>query len=262
MAKKPEQQNHPLRSEDGTDFVTIYRDGRHRYWTNASQDKHPSVSSIVSYLGPPFGAGVGYAKKQLSQGVDPVEASARAREIGSELHQSIHEYITNRTIDEDNRLFIEWLKEFSNTTFLASEQFVHLDMKTPVPIDSGVRSWEFFPGFGGTLDAVSITDDEITLHDWKTLDDPGSYESILKREKLPFRISDAAQIGGYAHALYKMGSAYAPQRARITYIFRDGSGTKTVPLDITICMTLFFGCGALYMAEGSARGLANDAENI
>jgi hypothetical protein len=55
----------------------------------------------------------------------PRGLSLQVQKEGTDLHNSIDQYINSRTIDEDSVLFSTWLKTFANTTFLASEQLLY-----------------------------------------------------------------------------------------------------------------------------------------
>jgi hypothetical protein len=223
-----EQQDHPL--ADGS-TLTIYRDGKHRYWTDEDKVKRPSVSTIVSYVdGNSFDAAVGWATKLMRETNDPYAAKKsgeQSRLLGSQLHDEIDKYIRRGDIAE-NPAFMSWYKAVGNLQFLAAEQFVyHPTLK-----------------YGGTLDQVALDGDKIIIQDVKSVDSASwaKYGSNNRKGK------DWAQVAAYVTALNKqaMNSKYQALYAQIVYVMRDGSGVAIEDVDLNMGLHLFKASRTLY----------------
>jgi hypothetical protein len=120
-------------------------------------------------------------------------------------------------------MFTAWLKDVGaneNNLWTASEVFLYH------PVLS----------YGGTADAISVEADtmETVIWDWKT-------KNRVTYEKYGPELSykDHAQLAAYANALDNMGSIYAPTKANIVYIMRDGSYAEVVPVDLRVSTELF-----------------------
>ena len=218
-----ESQLHPLK--DGSS-IEIFVNGLHQYWTEHDQVKRPSVSGLSGHVEKDaFGAGMGYAIKQINSGLDPRKSAKDAAEEGSKLHQDIQAYINEGTIEESD-LFIKWHQEFGNTEWITSERYV------------------FNPEllYGGTLDAIGFIGGSSQLYDWKTVnpDSWHKYGSSLRKAK------DSAQIAGYALALESLGSAFDVDQAFIAYILRDGSAVELEKVDLDWGKRLFKYSMSLY----------------
>ena len=221
-----ESQLHPLR--DGSS-IEIFVNGLHQYWTEHDQVKRPSVSALTGHVDrDAFGAGQGYAIKQMNLGLDPRKSTKDAAEEGSKLHKDIDNFIKSdkKIIAEENNLFVKWHQELGDKEWITTERYV------------------FNPEllYGGTLDAIGITATSSQLYDWKTVnpDSWHKYGSDLRKAK------DSAQIAGYALALESMGSAFDVDQAFIAYILRDGSGVELEKVDLDWGRELFLGSRYLY----------------
>ena len=218
-----ESQRHPLK--DGSS-IEIFVNGLHQYWTEHDQVKRPSVSGLSGHVEKDaFGAGMGYAMKQINSGLDPRKSAKDAAEEGSKLHKDIETFINEGTIEESD-LFIKWHQEFGNTEWITSERYV------------------FNPEllYGGTLDAIGITATSSQLYDWKTVN-PDSWEKYGSDHR---KAKDSAQIAGYALALESLGSAFDVDQAFIAYILRDGSAVELEAVDLEWGKELFLGSRYLY----------------
>lgn len=221
-----EQQDHPLADRS---TLTIYRDGKHRYWTDEDKIKRPSVSTIVSYVdGNSFDAAVGWATKLMRETNDPYAAKKsgeQSRLMGSQLHDEVDKYIKHGDIAE-NPAFMSWYKAVGNLQFLAAEQFVyHPTLK-----------------YGGTLDQIALDGDKIIVHDVKSVSPESwaKYGSSLRKAK------DWAQVSAYITALQGMGSIYKTPHAQIVYVMRDGSGVAIEDVDLNMGVNLFKASRKLY----------------
>jgi hypothetical protein len=230
-----ETQQHPLTS--GT--VTISRNGNHQYWVDDGP-RMKSVTSIMRHIeGDTFGIGMNWALKVARENGGDLDAPKRlsktALDSGVRLHEAVDTYIKRGTITED-LVFMAWYNALGNEGWLTSEVFLYHPTLQP--------------GYGGTADALSFDIHHgITLYDWKTVD-PDSwqkYGSSLRINK------DSAQLAAYASALTAMGSTYAPTRACIAYVMRDGSGVEVVEADLERGERLFQASRHLYVLTQEAH---------
>ena len=215
--------------------VSISRNGNHQYWIEGEEDRMPSVTSMLGHLDSgAFGVGMGWALKQarLADGdLDaPRRLSKEAQDEGNRLHDAIHQFIENGTVDETNDLFVVWLNQVGNHhEWSASERFLfHAKMR-----------------YGGTADAFSRPA-HTTIWDWKSKD-AESYS------KYGGSIKDHAQLGAYAMGLREMGSIHAPTLGKIAYIMRDGSGVDVVPVDLDYGWELFKASHHIYTLLKGAK---------
>jgi hypothetical protein len=201
-----------------------------------------SVTSIMRHVeGDTFGIGMNWALKVARENGGDLDAPKRlgkeAQASGVQLHEAVDSYIKRGAITEDP-VFMSWYNALGDENWLASETFLyHPNMD---------------PGYGGTADALSFDIRAgLTLYDWKTVD-PDSWQkhgSTLRINK------DSAQLAAYADALVAMGSAYAPTRACIAYVMRDGSGVEVVEVDLEHGGKLFQASRNLYLlTQGSHNG--------
>jgi hypothetical protein len=86
--------------------------------------------------------------------------------------------------------------------------------------------------YGGTIDAISKEPEGMTLWDWKTKEK----DSFEKYGNYP---NEFAQISAYAQALHDIKHPYAPTKAYIANIMRDGSTIHVVPVDLEYSSRLF-----------------------
>jgi len=215
--------------------VSISRNGNHQYWIEGEEDRMPSVTSMLGHLDSgAFGVGMGWALKQarLADGdLDaPRRLSKEAQDEGNRLHDAIHQFIENGTVDETNDLFVVWLNQVGNHhEWSASERFLfHAKMR-----------------YGGTADAFSRPA-HTTIWDWKSKD-AESYS------KYGGSIKDHAQLGAYAMGLREMGSIHTPTLGKIAYIMRDGSGVDVVPVDLDYGWELFKASHHIYTLLKGAK---------
>ena len=236
-------QHHPTATNVfGEKTIMISRNGNHQYWIGEDKkNKMPSVTGITKYADAgSFGAGLGWAIKVGKENDgdlnSPRGLSLQVQKEGTDLHNSIDQYINNRTIDDDSVLFSTWLKTFANTTFLASEQLLyHKEML-----------------YGGTADAFYFDPEDksgtadIVLADWKTKERK-SFESYGPPVK------DLIQISAYVISVDCMSDIYTPQQAKIIYLFRDNSGIEIVDVDIERYFEVFRACHHLHTVLKSAQ---------
>ena len=231
-------QEHIIKDGKGkTKPVFISRNGKHQYKIKYSEDGDwvkpyygnavPSATSIIKHLeGDTFGIGMAWAMKLAKESGEPYQArieSEKAMESGNELHDCIDRFIKSNGSDiaEDNKMFNTWYRDVGSlpeNKFLKGELFVYAP----------------YSEFGGTIDGISMNPDtgEITIWDWKTKE-RGSFE------KYGSPIKDHVQLAGYFLALREMGSIYAPVKANVVYLMRDGSSSKIVPVDLEFNEGLF-----------------------
>jgi hypothetical protein len=219
-----EEQLHPI--ADGTKLRisrTTVKHGRgesHEYRVNNGPPLN-GVTKITKFCeGDGFGAGKGFAVKEIrDSGGDlkaPDRVSGEAADLGNNLHRSIDNYITDQIVDEEDDIFMAWFRTFGEYDWLTSERFVCHPK-----------------GFGGTIDAIAREDDgTIAVYDWKTRK-RDTYE-----RNGPYA-GEKAQISAYAKALQAMGSNWAPTKAYIVYVMRDGSYAERVEVDIEKYWRLF-----------------------
>tara|TARA_R100000963_G_C4635539_1_gene99748 strand:- start:233 stop:907 length:675 start_codon:yes stop_codon:yes gene_type:complete len=215
-----ESQVHPLKNGS----LTIYRNGKHQYWTNEDETKRPGVTSIAKLAdGDMFSVGSNWATKIIRESDGDVDAPRRvgdeARDIGAKLHTDIDNFINRKGTAEENKLFVHWLNHcVGHRKWLASEQLV---------ISEG--------SYGGTTDAFSDEESGLCLWDWKT----------VTSQREPYK-STIAQMGGYTKALREMGSIYAPDIAYVGMISRDATWSELYPVDLVEAVELFEACLTLY----------------
>ena len=202
---------------------TTVKHGRYESHEYRVEDGPPlsGVTRITKYCeGDKFGVGQGFAISEIGKAGGDLKAPGRvsdeSREVGNQLHRSIDIYITDKIVDEGDDLFMSWFRNFGSHDWLTSERFIYHPK-----------------GFGGTIDAIAREDDgTIAIYDWKT----------RKRETYekhgPYD-GERAQISAYAKALQAMGSEYAPTKAFIVYVMRDGSYAERVEVDIEKYWKLF-----------------------
>lgn len=212
MPQGTETQLHPLR--DGT-TLTISRNGNHQYWLDDGV-KVPSVTGLTGHIDSDgFGAGMGWALKQVREHDGDLEAPRRlnkeAIDSGTALHDAIDQYIKEGTVAEGNPAFVAWMHEVGvQKEWVAAEQFV----------------FSILNGYGGTADAFSLSPaGDSVIWDWKS-------KNAESYSKYGGSIKDHAQLAAYAMALREMGSTIAPDVGYIAYIMRDGSGVDVVRVDL------------------------------
>jgi hypothetical protein len=222
-----ESQVHPLK--DGNS-VSISRDGRHQYWIGSDGPKMRSVTAMAKHIdGDGFSAGMGWALKEARNHDGDLGAPRRlsdeSRQIGNALHSAIDNYISHGIVAEENPLFLAWFNSIGrDTEWLAAERFLY----HPTSL------------YGGTVDAIGMTDTgEVVIFDWKT-------KGRESYERNGSYLSEHAQLGAYAQALQQMDSAYAPTRAKLAYIMRDGSYVDVVEIKINHASKIFDASMNLY----------------
>ncbi|MCK5606495.1 PD-(D/E)XK nuclease family protein [Candidatus Pacearchaeota archaeon] len=191
----------------------------HRYLLNGSKPVG-SVTSILGHLdSDAFGIGMRWALKQARLADGDLDAPKRigdtAREAGDLLHKQIEDFIKNGTVEED-LAFLAWhslmdgLGLSEELELIATERFVY-DPELLI---------------GGTVDCiVRDSTGKFHIYDWKTkeLNENGEYRAYPR---------EFAQLAGYVHALRAMNSEWAPSKAYIVYVMRDGSKADRVEVPL------------------------------
>ena len=188
--------------------VSISRNGNHQNWIGDNGPRMRSVTTMAKHVdGDLFGAGTGWALKQVRLNNGDLGAPARsnteAKQVGDRLHKAIDRYIQDGVVAEDNPLFLAWFHAVGKgEKWVESERFIyHPELL-----------------YGGTVDALSQdSDGSITVWDWKT------------RERESYQnnggyLHEYAQLAAYTDALRAMGSVWAPSRGYIVYVMRDAIG--------------------------------------
>ena len=211
-------QHHNLKS-GRTIEITRKRSGRgHRYILNGEGKGVKSMTSILDHLEVgSFGIGVNWALKQARLAGNDLDAPKRigdqAREEGELLHAQIEDYINTGSIAE-SLPFLSWHElistwQFQGLDLIATERFVY---------DDALK-------IGGTVDAIAQVDGEILILDWKTKVSDSFY-------RFGPSIKDQVQRAGYTHALRNMNSIFAPSKAALVYVMRDGGKAVRVDVDL------------------------------
>ena len=212
--------------------IVITRNGKHQYkfhkvynmTTGRTADSAfmPGVTTIAKHIGGDnFSVGMNWALKKVRDNGGDVDAprklGAEATASGNLLHEDIDKYIKDGTMPpEDHDLFMLWHRELGNRNYVSSEQLVVHEAMS----------------YGGTLDAISKEPDGYTLWDWKTKEK----DSFEKYGNYP---NEFAQVAAYTQALRNINHPYAPVKAYIANIMRDGSAVHVVPVDLTYNGRLF-----------------------
>ena len=216
---------------DGEDIV-ITRNGKHQYkfhrvfdmtrGRSTDSELMPGVTTIAKHIGGDnFSVGMNWALKKVRDSGGDVNAprtlGAEATASGNLLHEDIDKYIKDGTIPpEDHDLFMLWHRELGSRNYVSSEQLVIHEAMS----------------YGGTIDAISKEPEGMTLWDWKTKEK----DSFEKYGNYP---NEFAQISAYAQALHNIKHPYAPTKAYIANIMRDGSTIHLVPVDLEYSSRLF-----------------------
>ena len=244
-------QRHPLKNKS---FLTIHVNGRHQYWTDDDPVKRPSVTGLTAFTDSDgFGAGVGWASKLAGETGNPQEAREQtklAKDMGTELHANIDNFIRYGTISENPMFLCWWQTVGVNREWVASETLA------------------FHPGlaYGGTLDAISLEpadasgERKMALWDWKTVG-RDSWETIEKygpskgqqRGSSLRWIKDHAQVSGYRKCLRDLQSVYDIDAAYICYVMRDGSYTVTEEVDLAYGEKVFDLSRAMYILQKGVK---------
>ena len=214
-----------------------YRNG-HRYFVDGDErvdSKLPlvSCSAIAGYAKSGGADGLMYwaAEHALATGRRDGfrEVGDKAIAFGKAIHDEIAEHIsTGKHPGQPSLLFGSWYSSMQEQgiEWLASEMMVyHPKLK-----------------YAGTLDAVGIVDDEVTIFDWKTttgLDKDG------KRKKLGDS-AHATQVAGYILAISSHPpdpEVPVPTKAVICYLLKDIHQTIWHYVDIKASQRAFLaGC--------------------
>ena len=175
-----------------------------------------------------------------------------ARDIGTQLHAEIEEYITTGEEPENaSKLFGAWFSSVNENGvhFIAQEMLVY----HPYLL------------YGGTLDAIGYVDGQPTLFDWKTTDEyrlkrdeDGRLTGKTNPKKFDDNISYVVQLGGYMAALREMAKTekhVLPTQAYLVYVFKDTLKTKWVKVNLDRAEEVFEESAKLHkMILGSKRG--------
>jgi len=189
----------------------------HKYLLNG-ETPVKSMTSILDHLEVgSFGIGVNWALKEARLANDleaPKRIGEEARKEGELLHAQIEEFIKTGSIAE-SLPFLSWhelitqLQFTEGLDFIGTERFVY---------DSELM-------IGGTVDAIAQVDGEILILDWKTKVSDSFY-------RFGPSIKDKVQLAGYTHALRSMNSIFAPSKAALIYVMRDGGKAVRVDVDL------------------------------
>ena len=173
------------------------------------------------------------------------DESQRSKDIGTALHEEINHYIVKGTAPKDpSKLFNVWFsymrEEFGIDEYLASEyELFH-------PVHE----------YGGTVDAIAIANDDVTIFDWKTKDE-------LKENGSPKNypyLTDAVQIGGYYDALWNQPrewyeevvgkSVEYPTKGYVIHIYKDTLRAVKKEINIPRAVEAFRYCHKVHKAKG------------
>ena len=166
----------------------------------------------------------------------PANRSQAQTASGNLLHEDIDAYIKDGTIPpEDHDLFMLWHRELGSRNYVSSEQLVVHEAMS----------------YGGTVDAISKEADGYTLWDWKTKE----ADSFNKYGNYP---NEFAQIAAYVQALRRTKHPYAPVKAYIANIMRDGSAIHVVPVDLDHGGRLFLTGYNMYHTIRDGEGKSGD----
>jgi hypothetical protein len=227
-------QTHPV--ETGLIEISRANVGRGHRYSVEGITRMPSVTTIAKHVeGDTFGIGVNWAAKLIRETGDPNAPRDHTRAAmleGERLHDEIRQYIENGTVAEDSPMFVTWLNMASKLDVGKGVQFIQAERYLYHPELQ----------YGGTCDAISQdTYGQCSLWDWKTKD-----RASFEKQGSTGYIKDDVQLAAYAHALRSMKSLWAPSRAYVCYIMRDGSYGVHREVDIERSMKLFVGSWNIY----------------
>ena len=228
-------QIHPL--ANGQAVSITRRDSRGHKYIVDSGPPLPSVTGMLGHIeAGMFSIASAWTAKKIRLSGGDYDAAKKAGDQaiaeGNDIHDAIERFIGTGEIAE-NPAFMSWY----NTVGLEHD-----------PFWAAAETFIYHPAlmYGGTLDAISDRFDGTyrggTLWDWKTKA-PESYW------KYGGSLKDHAQVASYVMALEAMGSQWQPQRAKIAYIMRDGSGTDVIDVDLDAGNKLFTLSRSLYLAN-------------
>ena len=231
--------------------IVITRNGKHQYkfhrvfdmtrGRTADSELMPGVTTLAKHVGGDnFSIGMNWALKKVRDNDGDLDAprklGAEATASGNLLHEDIDTYIKDGTLPpEDHDLFMLWHRELGSRNYVSSEQFVVHEAMS----------------YGGTVDAISKEADGYTLWDWKTKE----ADSFNKYGNYP---NEFAQIAAYVQALRRTKHPYAPVKAYIANIMRDGSAIHVVPVDLDHGGRLFLTGYNMYHTIRDGEGKSGD----
>ena len=226
--------------------ITI--NGQHRYVVEGVKGSLPSCSTIAKHIGSTSADPLIYwgARLALETGkVDAFKDAGKAsRDIGTAVHAEIDHFIKNTTMPKDpSALFLKWFSHFRElgvVDWLSSEYVLHHPEN----------------GYGGTIDAIGIMDDEVTVFDWKTTTE---LDSKGKKKKINDPVH-AAQLGGYFDALLAQPREWweavvgkgveKPTKAYVVYIYKDTETIEMKEVSLWKAFKAFRDCHSLYQLKG------------
>ena len=192
-----------------------YRNG-HRYFVDGDERADSnlplvSCSSIARYANSSGSDGLMYwaADHALATGQRDAfkQSGERAMAIGQAIHNEIAEHIgTGKQPKDPSPIFGKWYSSMQEQgiEWLASEMMVYHSTLA----------------YAGTLDAIGIVDNEVTLFAWKTTN---GLDKNGKRKKLGDS-THATQVAGYILAISSHPSdarVPIPTKAVICYLLKD-----------------------------------------
>ena len=192
-----------------------YRKG-HRYYVDGDErvdSKLPlvSCSTIARYANSGSADGLMYwaVDQALATGQRDAfkESNERVMAIGQAIHNEIAEHIgTGKQPEHPSPIFGAWYSSMQEqgVEWLASEMMVYHSKLA----------------YAGTLDAIGIVDDEVTIFDWKTTN---GFDSKGRRKTLG-SADHATQVAGYILAMSSHPpdpEVPIPTKAVICYLLKD-----------------------------------------
>ena len=141
------------------------RDKVHQPYINAAGEKVPSVTTIIGgNLGWNKNMLLGWTRKKMSQGIDPIRIRDFAGEVGTVAHGLVEQYFTGEAFN-----IYEYPADavtVAQIAYGAFEAFVSTNTMVLKHAELPVVHEEL--GYGGTLDWIGMLNGEMTLVDFKT----------------------------------------------------------------------------------------------
>jgi hypothetical protein len=227
--------------------ITI--NGNHRYVVEGVEGSLPSCSTISKHIGSTSADPLIYwgAKLALETGrVDAFKDSGKAStDVGTAFHAEIQHFIEKQKMPKNpSALFLKWFAHFRElgvVDWLASEYVLYHPEHE----------------YGGTIDAIGVMDDEITVFDWKTTTE---LDSKGKKKKINDPVH-ATQLGGYFDALLSQPKDWweeivgkgvdKPTQAYVVYLYKDTENIQLKQVNIWQSIKAFRDCHSIYQLKGS-----------
>ena len=226
--------------------ITI--NGQHRYVVEGVKGSLPSCSTIAKHIGSTSADPLIYwgARLALETGkVDAFKDAGKASmDIGTAVHAEIEHFIQKGKMPKDpSALFLKWFAHFRELgvdDWLVSEYMMYHPLYE----------------YGGTVDAITIMNDEVTIFDWKTTTE---LDSKGKKKKINDPVH-ATQLGGYFDALVSQPKEWweeavgkgveKPTKAYVVYLYRDTENIELKEVDLWKSLKVFRDCHSLYQMKG------------